>query len=485
MRVLMLGWEFPPYMSGGLGTACYGITKALLKRGADVLFVLPKADMPEHPLSHVKLRSASGTLIPHQRFVSKDENLISRLEHDFVSSLTAADFHERLSDVWEKKLSIRHVDSLLFPYDTCESYEERLCETLCRKTAVSAPTQKKSAGPVELVKELKSRQSSRSDITEYMEKVALHGGYGKDLMSEVYRYSCAAAVIALREDFDVIHAHDWMTYPAAMLVKELTGKPLITHIHALEHDRSGDSVNPEVSHIEWAGMNAADRVVAVSHYTKREVMKQYRIPEGKIEVVHNAVNREESSGVYHLNIPPHKEKRVLFMGRITYQKGPDYFVEAARLVHEQMPSVRFVMAGSGDMFSRMVRRVAQLRMGTIFHFPGFQTGENIERMYASCDLYVMPSVSEPFGIAPLEAMIYDVPVILSRQSGVSEVVHNALKVDFWDVREMANKICAVLRYPALAAEMVKNSREELKTIRWENAADRLMSIYDDCVKGGA
>ena len=170
------------------------------------------------------------------------------------------------------------------------------------------------------------------------------------------------------------------------------------------------------------------------------------------------------------------------MGRITYQKGPDYFVEAARLVHERMPNVHFVMAGSGDMFYRMVRRIAQLGMGTAFHFPGFQSGVNVERMYASCDLYVMPSVSEPFGIAPLEAMICDTPVILSRQSGVAEVVRNALKVDFWDVQEMANKICAVLAYPKLAEAMVKNSREDLRRIRWSEAADRLNAIYRDCIR---
>lgn len=300
-------------------------------------------------------------------------------------------------------------------------------------------------------------------------------------MSEVYRFSLAAAQIALEEDFDVVHAHDWMTYPAAILIKQLTGKPLVTHIHALECDRSGKGVNSEIAHIEWAGMTAADRVVAVSYYTKNEVMQQYQIPDAKIEVVHNAVNRSETPHPIQHSIPPHREKRVLFMGRITYQKGPDYFVEAARLVHERMPDVHFVMAGSGDMFYRMVRRVAQLRMGTVFHFPGFQKGPDIERMYASCDLYVMPSVSEPFGIAPLEAMICDSPVILSRQSGVSEVVRNALKVDFWDIQEMANKICAVLSYPKLAEAMVKNSREDLRSIRWSSAADRLVDIYRDCL----
>ena len=292
-------------------------------------------------------------------------------------------------------------------------------------------------------------------------------------MSEVYRYACAAVAIARKARFDVIHVHDWMTYPAGILVRKLTGKPLVAHIHALEHDRSGDNMNRDVAGIERAGLEAADRVVAVSHYTKRLVMRQYGIPGDKIEVVHNAVSRSEADRVYAVPERCAHEKRVLFMGRVTFQKGPDYFVEAAKLVLDRIPDVRFVMAGSGDMLPNMVRRVAQLRIGSHFHFTGFLKDEEVDHMYAVSDLYVMPSVSEPFGIAPLEAMAYDVPVLISRQSGVAEVVRNAIKVDFWDIREMANKICAILSYPFLAAEEVRNCREELKAIRWENVADRL------------
>ena len=302
-------------------------------------------------------------------------------------------------------------------------------------------------------------------------------------MSEVYRYACAAAAIARRLEFDVIHVHDWMTYPAGMLVKRLTGKPLVAHIHALEHDRSGDNLNRAVAGIEKAGMEAADRVVAVSHYTKQEVMEQYGIPEEKISVVHNAVSRND---IHKSVVIPERcrhEKRVLFMGRVTYQKGPDYFVEAAKLVLDRLPHTRFIMAGSGDMLPNMVRRVAHLRIGDRFHFTGFLRNGEVDRMYAMSDLYVMPSVSEPFGIAPLEAMAYDVPVLISRQSGVAEVVRNAIKVDFWDVREMANKICALLAYPLLAAEEVRNCREELTNIRWENAATKLRVIYDQLVAG--
>ncbi len=502
MRVLMLGWEYPPNQSGGLGTACYGITRALVRKGTDVLFVMPYTNLTEHPESHVKLRSASGTRVPQQT-MSADSLPLGRqisavfpyLPSDAEAEESASALHggRTVEDLhyFASRMVMRGIRSSLRPYSTPETYEEYLTRFLERRADVVVPD---DVLPPLLLRKKFARALDASVLTQTgagdgavsrpqttWNTITLHGGYGRDLMSEVYRYSLAAAQIALEEEFDVVHVHDWMTYPAGILIKQLTGKPLVAHIHALEHDRSGEGVNSETAHIEWAGMTAADKVVAVSYYTKNEVMRLYGIPDEKIEVVHNAVNRDESQHQYHLVVPPHREKRVLFMGRITYQKGPDYFVEAARLVHERMPDVHFVMAGSGDMFYRMIRRVSQLRMGMVFHFPGFQKGHDIERMYASCDLYVMPSVSEPFGIAPLEAMICDTPVILSRQSGVSEVVRNALKVDFWDIREMANKICAVLSYPKIAETMVKNSREDLRRIRWSTAASRLNEIYRDCL----
>jgi glycogen(starch) synthase len=478
MRVLMLGWEFPPNKSGGLGTACYGITQALVRKNIDVLFVMPQTDLKEHPVSHVKLRSASGTPIPTEAAVRPYISGVSGTVP--WSEMSAGRIPpEKLGEFCEH-LIIRGIKSSLRPYDApAEEEKEGLRgRTMSGLAGIGKDAIFRSAP--QLFSQLMAVRSP-AEAAKILKPAEIHGGYGPGLMSEVYRYSLAAARIAMNEQFDIIHVHDWMTYPAGILIKQITGKPLITHVHALEHDRSGDAVNPEIAQIEWAGLTAADRVVAVSWYTKNEIMRLYQIPEKKIEVVYNAVNRDEMQRSYHITRQPQRVKKVLFMGRITFQKGPDYFVEAARLVHSVMPDVHFVMAGSGDMFRRMVRRVAELRMGTVFHFPGFQSGENVERMYASCDLYVMPSVSEPFGIAPLEAMICDIPVIMSRQSGVAEVVHNALKVDFWDVQELANKICAVLSYPKLAAAMVRNSHEDLRRIRWSTAADRLCEIYRSCL----
>ncbi len=429
----MFGWEFPPYISGGLGTACYGMTHALAQLGVEVIFVLPHVE--DAATDFLKLESASGTPITQE-------------------------VQERMAwagqEIWRSNIRYLSVDSPLMPYLTPESYREAL-KNLSSSSTPGGEVVKTSTGPAFTWK--------------------LKGGYGPELMTEVYRYGRLGGAIALREDFDVIHAHDWMTYPAGILAKALTGKPLVVHIHATEYDRSGENINEIVGGIERAGLLAADVVVAVSQLTRNMVIQRYGVPPEKVKVVYNAVERHDVAR--HYEIPPRirHEKRVLFLGRITFQKGPEYFMEAARLVLEKIPNVRFFMAGSGDMLPRLVRRAGQLRIGSRFHFAGFLRGEQVDRMFALSDLYVMPSVSEPFGITPLEAMLYDVPVLLSRQSGVSEVLEHALKADFWDTRDMADKICAVLRYPSLAEDLVKNCREEMKSIRWGNAAEQLLQIY--------
>jgi glycosyltransferase involved in cell wall biosynthesis len=301
-------------------------------------------------------------------------------------------------------------------------------------------------------------------------------------MTEIARYGNVAGVLAGRESFDVIHGHDWMTVFAGLHAREISGKPFILHVHATEFDRSGENVNRDIFEIEGFGMKHADHVIAVSHYTKNIIVNRYGIEPEKVSVVHNAVTKEEG-GPYGAITKRPGQKIVLFLGRITFQKGPDYFIEAAARVLKFLPDVTFVMAGTGDMMPRMVERVAELHIGKNFHFLGFISGEQIEQIYAMSDLYVMPSVSEPFGISPLEAMLRDVPVIISRQSGVVEILKNALTVDFWDVPDLANKMIAVLRYPALSREMTDLSRETLRTICWEHAAEKIMAVYERVITG--
>jgi len=419
MRVLMFGWEFPPVVSGGLGTACYGITKALTGLGNPVLFVMPRIEL-SRPFPLLTLISASDIL----------EAASERKEASFQDPLLPSSFDHPL---------------ILRPY--------------LKARPSGGEHQEPRDWPVE----------------SYL---AAGEGYGVDLLAEVCRYGEAGGLIAARENFDVIHGHDWMTVPACLAARQESGKPFILHIHSLEYDRSGEEINERIYELERFGLEAADKIIAVSHYTKTMIVGRYGIAPEKIFVVYNALSHREAGETYRTRKRDGDDKVVLFMGRITFQKGPDYFIAAAARVLKEMPEVTFIMAGSGDMMPRMVERVAELKIGKRFRFTGFLQGRQVEEAFAGADLYVMPSVSEPFGLAPLEAMMYDVPVIISRQSGVSEVLKHALKVDFWDVDELANKMIAVLKYPPLAGELVEGAREELKNLRWEKAALNILKLYN-------
>lgn len=417
MRILMFGWEFPPVISGGLGTACYELCRTLARHGNKITFVVP--------------RTAPAVRTP-------PVHLIDASQVPLAAPDTADEFFDRLN--------LRPVDSILRPYIIDSEYQAIL----------SASASPFPAG------------TGASSL------------YGANLMAEVARYSEIGESLALATDFDIIHAHDWMTFVAAMRAKRATGKPLVVHLHAIESDRSGGRTNQSIFDIEKLGMEAADHVITVSHYTRNLILEQYGIRPDKVSVVHNAVARRQAGKVYHTPAS-HTRKTVLFLGRVTSQKGPDFFVEAAARVLEKRKDVVFVMAGAGDMLPRMIERVGELRLGCHFHFTGFLQGHDVERMYAMSDLYVLPSVSEPFGLSPLEAMIYDVPVLISKQAGVTEILPDALTVDFWDIDDIANKILAVLNYPALSRELLRNGRKALKSIRWEVAAERTQLIYNKLV----
>ena len=311
----------------------------------------------------------------------------------------------------------------------------------------------------------------------WRERYNFSGKYGANLMEEVARYALVARQVAieLEGQFDVIHAHDWLTYYAGIAAKEVSGKPLVVHMHATEYDRSGENINTQTYAIERGGMEAADLVMAVSNLTRNIIINKYGIPAEKVITVHNAVrfadnNLEEERGV--------KDKIVTFLGRITYQKGPDYFVEAAAKVLKRTPNVRFVMAGSGDMMNHVIRRVARLGIADKFHFTGFLKGADVQKMFALSDVYVMPSVSEPFGISPLEAMKSNVPTIISKQSGVAEVLDYAVKVDYWDVDAMADAIYGLVTYPALGELFARKGLEEVTGLKWNNAAAKIKAGYE-------
>ena len=306
--------------------------------------------------------------------------------------------------------------------------------------------------------------------------------YGSELFAEIERYAEAVRQLALTEHFDIVHAHDWPTFKAGIAAKELSKKPLIVHVHSTEHDRTGGHGGHRyVKSLEHAGVHAADKVVAVSDYTRRIIAWHYHVPFEKIEVVHNAADYEHGSGIVTVrgNGQGMDEgcKTVLYVGRLTLQKGPDWFIEIARKVLEAEPNTRFVIAGSGDMETRLIERAAELGIGHKVLFAGFLESDDITRAYEAADVFVMPSVSEPFGIVALEAIRHGTPAVISKQSGVSEVLRHALRADFWDVHEMANKITATLRYPALRHEIVEHASAEIAGLRWSRAAERCAAIY--------
>jgi glycosyltransferase involved in cell wall biosynthesis len=438
MKVFMLGWEFPPHISGGLGTACFGMTKGLDEIGVEVLFVLPTT-VPVSSATHVKLRTPA--------------------------SLTgqAASSSSPRQQVF-KHVRLHQVEAFLQPYGTPETYRKAV-EELLTQTSLG-----KSATP-QMVSALAAEMTQSRSFAS-----GAGVNYSGDLMGQVYRYARLALELAERETFDVIHAHDWMTYPAGLAVAAATHKPLVVHVHSTEFDRSGDNVNQQVYDIERAGMHGADTVVCVSHLTRTIVASRYGVPADRIEVVYNAVDMP-SGDEWQIAPIRQNEKIVLFLGRVTMQKGPEYFLRAAKKVLEKFTDVRFVMAGSGDMISRCIQEAADLKIGRFVTFTGFLRGDDVAKIFSMADLYVMPSVSEPFGIAPLEALSHNVPVIISKQSGVSEVLTHALKVDFWDIDEMANKILAVLRHPPLQKTLRQHGQIELRKFSWRDSATKLSGIY--------
>ena len=405
MRVLMFGWEFPPFNSGGLGTACYGITKALSEKGVEIDFVLPK-------------------------------NL--NITEDFLNIVSTS----------LPKVKIKKVNSLLSSYVTSRNYEKRF---------------------------LLSGEMSADN------------NYCKDLIEEVYRYSLLAKDIASQIDHDIIHTHDWMTFPSGIEAKKVSGKPFITHIHSTEFDRCGGyQINPAVFKIEKEGIQKADRAIAVSNFTKDKVLEGCRIDENKIDVIYNAINKKEfedtfdNKNFFNLN----GKKIVLFLGRLTLHKGPDYFLRAAKKVLDRNKDVVFMISGSGDMEYQVIEEASRLGIADNVLFTGFLRGEQLKKIYKMANLYIMPSVSEPFGITPLESLASGTPVIISKQSGISEILNNCLKVDFWDTNEMANKILAVLENEELEECLAENGFSEIDKFNWGDVAEKIIGVYERAIWKG-
>jgi len=379
----MFGWELPPQLSGGLGTACQGLVEGLAASDVAVRFVLPRASGSE--------------VVPGGEVVGAD--------------------------------------------------------------GVPLPD------GVEVV-------PIASPLRPYADHATLRGGYGEGLAGAVARYGAVGGVLGAAGDFDLVHAHDWMAYPAGVAAAVASGKPLVLHLHSSEFDRAGAAADPAIIAVEQAGFDAAERVVCVSGYTARVLRERYDVDPEKVRVVHNAVRPSRRPAR-----PPARRSSVLFLGRLTRQKAPERFLEAAARVVQRAPEARFVMAGDGDLRPSLEAHAAGL--GLPVEFPGFLAGPAVERAFDDAAVFVMPSISEPFGLVALEAMDRGVPVVLTRSSGVAETVQSALKVDSGDVDALADRVLAVLRHPALARSLASEGRAEAARLTWTRQAARLVGVYGE------
>ncbi|MDR1652727.1 MAG: glycosyltransferase family 4 protein [Prevotellaceae bacterium] len=413
MKALMLGWEFPPHILGGLGTASYGLTKGMARQAdMQITFVIPRSRGDEDQ-SFLKIIGANNVPV-----VWKDNSW------DYVNSRIGSQMHP--DEYFWLRNGIK--------YDF--------------------------------------RRIGTNDLG----CIDFSGRYPDNLLEEISNYEAVVSVLAHQLDFDLIHSHDWLTYPAGAFAKQISGKPLAIHVHATDFDRSRGNVNPTVYEIEKRGMDNADHIITVSNLTRDTVIEKYHQPPRKVTTVHNAVEPLENIEQY--TRKPREDKIVTFLGRITMQKGPEYFLEAAHSVLQSTKNVRFVMAGSGDMYNSMVELAAHRRIADKFHFPGFLRGNQVQQMLAESDVYIMPSVSEPFGISPLEAMQVGTPTIISKQSGCAEILTHAIKTDYWDIDAMADAIYSIVKYPAMHRQLSELGCAEVKGITWYDAGLKVRKIYN-------
>lgn len=403
MKILMFGWEFPPFNSGGLGTACYGITKSLSEKGVEINFVLPQNQ---------------------------------KVPEEFLNVISAE----------LPKIKIKKVDSLITSYMTSQNY---------RRSFLS------------------------------LDKKNLANNYCSGLLEEVCRYSQIARKIASEVEHDIIHTHDWMTFLPGIEAQKVSGKPLVSHIHSTELDRSGGhGANPQVFSIEKEGVRRSDKIIAVSNFTKDKIIKSYGVDNNKVDIIYNAIYKDEFANNKDLKkcFNFGKNKIVLFLGRLTLHKGPDYFLCAAKKVLEKNKNVTFVISGSGDMDHQIIEQSADLGIADKVLFTGFLRGEQLKKIYEMASLYVMPSVSEPFGITTLEAMASGTPVLISKQSGVSEILNHCLRVDFWDVDEMANKILSIIDNDELEECLSCNGLSEINKFTWDKVAEGIIDVYEQLIR---
>lgn len=467
-RVLMLGWEFPPRFAGGLGKACAGLSQAMAEAGAQIYFVLPtfpkKIVEPRlHVVGARQLMVEAGW-----------PQLSQQMQESAVETQSA-------QQVGAGTVTTIKTDATLLPYakapegDLPPSVLRMLGETL-KKVTASLGVEAKPPASRQFYSEIEV-EPNVPPLPDPNEKEEI---YGRNMWSEIERYCFAARQLGKAHEVDVVHAHDWMSFPAALEYQRMNPNvPVFMHVHATEYDRSGENVNSNVFRIEREGFKKATHIFAVSRYTAGVIERLYGVPRSKITVVYNAPDE----GAKHLIARPEARRspQVVFLGRLTFQKGPDHFLNAAKVVLESAPKrlgkIQFVFCGTGDMMDKLRAQAHNLGIEDRVHFAGFVEPRDVDQILMRSRVLVMPSVSEPFGLVALEAIHCGIPVILSKQSGVREVLHRALQVDFWDHEKLADQILAALRLRDLSKQLVNEGMEQIKSLSWDKSAQIVMDTY--------
>ena len=420
----MLGWEFPPLFSGGLGVATYGMVKAL-RNNVDIKLIIPSY-------------SISGSL-PNVNIIGLNSIAAKELDMEQLRF----NFEDLSSEVHRIPLSVSP-----YQYINEEIEKNRLREETANFT---------SERSLEMIHTI----FSDSNV------------YGFNVMHKVYLYTQLSEQIARNIEFDIIHAHDWITFAAGLRIKSSTGKPLVVHVHSLETDRAGEGIRNSIYHLEKEALGAADSVFSVSQFTKEQIVRHYGIDPSKIHVVHNGID----PGDMPRKSNTLRDKFVVFLGRLTHQKGPEFLLETAEKVTKVYPRVKFVVAGTGDQFAHILETSAYKKLGSKFIFAGFLSKAKVDELLSMADVYFMPSVSEPFGITALEAAQHHVPTVLSSQSGAAEVMKSSLKADFWDTDKYANYIYALLKYGPLNQQLSDSAKAELDGLTWDHTATKICNVY--------
>lgn len=424
LKILMLCWEYPPVITGGLGNACAGLSRALVTKGHQVDVLLPKVETSHESGENLTLMDVNQVRL-NERAWTEEVEIIEQL----------------------KELRFGFT---LVPYMPPKFFEQ------------------------EVTREIKKTIKKESKEVSTLEEIVLEGGYGEQLMAEIHKYAVLAAQRVMDGDYDVIHVHDWMTFKAGSLIQKISDTPVIFQVHSVESDRNGLGGNPEITQIEKEVLTHARYIVTVSGKLQQKIAEDYGIAERKIEVVPNGI-----SGQWKKPKPVGKRPKVGFIGRLTHQKGPSYFLDIARELRSKVPGIEYYVIGDGYLKAAMQEKAKSLNLSVVF--TGFLQGEALEQARRDLDLLIAPSMSEPFGLVILETLQAGIPAITSLNTGISEFIPDLPQFATWDTYQLTQQAQRLLFDDAERTRMIQRCQQSAKALSWEVSAQKTSFLYEGLI----